>query len=232
MQIAIMQPYFLPYIGYFQLMATVDKFVVLDDACFKKKGWINRNRILLNGKPHTFTIPLRGASQNLRICDLELAQESLWREKLLKTIQQAYCKAPCFTEVFELIVKIVNFPSRNLDAFLLNSLYEVTNLLKLDVKIIKSSRIYGNANLKAEERILNICKREGATEYVNAIGGANLYDKATFAKEGIHLSFIESRPNEYKQYNAPHVSSLSILDVLMFNNVQRVRQLLCQKEPG
>ena len=230
MKIAVMQPYFLPYIGYFQLLAEVDKFVVLDDANFIKKGWINRNRILINGEPHTFTVPLRGVSQNLRICDIELAEESLWRYKLLKTIRQAYVKAPCFDEVFELMERVINFPSKRLDEFLLNSLHEIANLLLLDVNIVESSRCYGNANLKAQARILDICKREGAIKYINANGGSDLYDKAAFSEQGVELNFLRPRPMEYMQYKETHIPSLSILDVLMFNQVQEVRALLCQKD--
>src|SRR5512140_19777 len=101
--IAIMQPYFLPYIGYFQLMAAVDKFVVFDDVNYINRGWINRNRLLLNGGAHTFTVPLRGASQNKLICDIELAEDDGWRDKLLRTISQSYAKTPCYAEVAPLM---------------------------------------------------------------------------------------------------------------------------------
>jgi hypothetical protein len=230
MQIAIMQPYFLPYLGYFQLMAAVDKFVVLDDVNFINKGWINRNRLLLNGRAHTFTVPLKGASQNRRICDIDLVDEPFWREKLLKTIRQAYAKAPCFDEMFSLIEHIVNFPARQLNEFLLNSLREMARTLQLSVDIVESSRSYGNADLKAQARIIDICKREGATTYVNAIGGTELYDRQAFAKQGIGLHFLQPYPVDYPQNSATHVPWLSMLDVLMFNPVQIVRDLLHQRE--
>jgi hypothetical protein len=186
--------------------------------------------MLLNGTAHTFTIPLRGASSNLKICDIELAEEPRWRAKLLMTVRQAYVKAPCFDEVFGLIIRIVNFPSKRLDEFLLNSLNEITNFLELDVNIIESSRRYGNASLKGQSRILDICKREDATRYINPIGGLDLYNKVTFAHQGVELSFLKPCPDEYFQYKEKYVPNLSILDVLMFNRVQAVRQLLYQND--
>lgn len=230
MKIAVMQPYFLPHIDYFQLMASVDRFVVLDDVNFIKKGWINRNRMLMNGKVHTFTIPLRGVSQNIRICDIELVDELIWREKLLKTVKQAYSKAPCFEDVFRLMERIVNFPSKRLDEYLLNSLFEITATMQLDVNVVASSRSYGNASLKAQERILDICKREGATSYINAIGGTDLYDKSTFAQQGVALNFLKPCPLDYLQCNNMKIPGLSILDVLMYNDVKSVSRLLRPKD--
>jgi hypothetical protein len=226
--IAIMQPYFLPYIGYFQLMAAADKFVVLDDVNYINRGWINRNRLLLNGAAHTFTIPLRGASQNRLICELELDNTQGWREKLLRTIRQAYGKAPCFTQASTLIESIINYPSLRLDAFLLNSLREIGRYLSLEVKIAETSSSYNNSHLKGQERILDICRQEQANVYINPIGGADLYDRSRFAEQALSLYFLRSRPIGYAQGKGEHVARLSIMDVLMFNEPAIVRRLLTE----
>lgn len=228
--IAIMQPYFLPYIGYFQLMAAVDKFVVLDDVNYINRGWINRNRLLLNGVAHTFTVPLRGASQNKLICEIELDDDQGWREKLLRTIRQAYVRAPCYAQAYPLMENLINYPANRLDEFLLNSLREVVCYLSLEVEILSSSRIYKNAHLKGQERILDICRQEYAGIYINPIGGVDLYDRASFSKQDLSLYFLRSRPVSYSQGKGEHVPWLSILDVLMFNEPSAVRRLLTERD--
>ena len=227
-KLAIMQPYFLPYIGYFQLMAAVDKFVVFDDVNYINRGWVNRNRLLLNGVAHTFTVPLRGASQNRLICEIELADAQGWREKLLRTIRQAYRKAPCYAQVSALLESLINYPSLRLDEFLLNSLREIVRYLSLETEIVSTSRIYENAHLKGQERILDICRQEGAYIYINPIGGVDLYDRSSFAKHGLLLYFLRSRPVSYAQGKGEHVAGLSIMDVLMFNEPAAVRRLLTE----
>lgn len=228
--IAIMQPYFLPYIGYFQLMAAVDKFVVLDDVNFINRGWINRNRLLLNGVAHTFTVPLRGASQNKLICEIELDDDQGWREKLLRTIRQAYGKAPCYAQAYPLMESLINYSSVRLDEFLLNSLREIVRYLSLEVEIVSSSRIYKNTHLKGQERILDICRQERASVYINPIGGVDLYGRASFLEQGTQLYFLRSRPISYPQEKGEHVLWLSILDVLMFNEPSAVRRLLAERD--
>ena len=224
--IAIMQPYFLPYIGYFQLLAAVERFVVLDDVNFINRGWVNRNRLLLNGAAHTFTVPLRGASQNRLICDIALDCEQNWRDKLMRTIRQAYVKAPYYAQVSALLEGVVFYPSERLDEFLLNSLRVIVRYLSLKVEIVPTSRAYENAHLKGQERILDICQQERADTYINSIGGKSLYDPAEFMSQGIQLRFLRSRPVSYPQGKADFVPWLSIMDVLMFNEPSAVRQLL------
>lgn len=225
-RLAIMQPYFLPYIGYFQLISAVDKFVILDDVNFINRGWINRNRLLLNGVAYTFTIPLRGASQNRRIFEIELDDRQSWRDKLLHTVRHAYCKAPCYAQVYPLIASVVGYPSSQLDAFLRNSIREIARYLSLDVEIVDSARVFGNDHLRGAERILDICRQEKADVYINPIGGIDLYDRGRFSEHQISLHFLRSRPLDYAQGKGAHVPWLSVLDVLMFNEVPAVRRLL------
>ncbi len=228
--LAIMQPYLFPYIGYFQLMSAVDRFVVFDDVNYINRGWINRNRILLNGAAYTFTVPLLAASQNRLICEIELVKETIWRDKLLRTLQLAYSKAPFYALTAELLGSIIQFPTQRLDEFLLNSLRELTRYLALDLEIVATSRKYQNSHLKGQERILDICLKEQAAKYINPIGGVELYDKDTFSAKGVELFFLKSRPIDYPQGKAEHIPWLSIIDVLMFNDANSCRQLLLEKD--
>jgi WbqC-like protein len=230
MKLAIMQPYFLPYLGYFQLMAAVDKFVIYDDVRFIQRGWINRNRILLHGNEHLFVIPLRGASQNQRINQIELLPEAKWREKLLQTLRHAYHRAPKFKSAFPLVYEIINFAEQNLAAYLLNSLRMIKSYLSIETDLVPSSAIYQNQSLKGQARILDICQREKASVYLNLSGGKNLYDPESFRRYGITLRFLESAPIRYQQFDSEFYPSLSIVDMLMFNSREGAKNLLSQFE--
>jgi hypothetical protein len=226
MRLAVMQPYFLPYIGYFQLMAAVDKFVVFDDVNFINRGWINRNRILVGGEEAFATVPLAGASQNHKINEIAIAHDSPWQGKLLRTIEQSYKRAPYFEEVFPLMRSIVEAPATNLAAFVTQSLVSVKDWLGIGCELVPTSGIYANTQLKGEARILDICRQERATHYVNLPGGKDLYDKATFAAQGIALEFIQPPPVAYVQKAPAFVPWLSILDVMMCNGRRETADML------
>jgi hypothetical protein len=226
MTLAIMQPYFLPYIGYMQLMSAVDTFVLYDDVAFINRGWINRNRLLINGQEHLFTVPLRDASQNKRINEVHLADDPKWRSKLLKTIEQGYRKAPQFATVMPLAETLINVPTDSIAELVHQSLVSLNAYLGLTTRLVPSSSIYNNVELKAQERILDICRQENATRYINPIGGMELYDKETFTQAGMTLNFIRSVRAEYPQFKNEFVPWLSILDVLMFNDKDATLALL------
>lgn len=230
MTIAIMQPYFLPYIGYYQLIKAVDKFVVYDDVNYINRGWINRNNILVGGKAHLFTIPLKDASQNKLIHEVALAEDAQWRKKLLKTIQQSYQKAPCYSNVYPVIESIVQYDTSTISELALQSLIQVNEYLGINTEIVPSSTVYANADLKAQDRILDICQQEQATRYINPIGGMELYDRQKFAEAGIELFFIKSSSVSYPQFKNDFVPWLSMLDVLMFNDVSTIHELLTAYE--
>jgi hypothetical protein len=230
MKLAIMQPYFLPYLGYFQLMAAVDKFVIYDDVNFIKGGWINRNRILLNGREHLFTVPLAGASPNRLINEIELAEGTSWKRKFMNTIKQAYCLAPQFQQVLPLIRDIIDHPARRLAEYLLHGLTVVKGYLDIPTVLVPTSSIYENRELKGEQRVLDICRHEKASAYVNARGGRELYKAENFRRNNISLRFLEPRPIEYHQFSNEFRPSLSIIDVLMFNSRGKVKSLLSRVE--
>ncbi len=221
-----MQPYFLPYLSYYKLLNLVDKFVIYDDVNFISRGYINRNQILINGKSHLFTVPLRDASQNKLIYEVEVSPDLVWRKKLLRTIDQAYRKAPHYQTVFPLIQDIFNDQSESVASYCLQALVKTANYIGLETEIVSTSRRYGNADLKGQNRILSICKQEGADHYVNPIGGQELYDRSLFEKEGITLNFIQTTPQVYTQLKNEFVPWLSIIDVMMFNSPAEIRQMM------
>ena len=225
MKIAVMQPYLFPYIGYFQLLNAVDKFVVFDDVNFIKKGWINRNNILVNRQKYLFTVPLKDASQNKLIKEVQIADDG-WQEKFLKTVAQSYKKAEFFDEAFALIENIVRSGESFLAKLILRSLQILKDALKINAEIVPSSEVYNNRELKAQDRILDICKQEKATEYVNPAGGTELYDRRIFSENGVKLFFLKTDPFSYRQFGDEFVPHLSIIDVLMFNGAQGTRELL------
>ncbi|MBP6385546.1 MAG: WbqC family protein [Pseudarcicella sp.] len=230
MKIAIMQPYIFPYIGYFQLINAVDKFIVYDDVSFINKGWINRNKILVNGQENTFTIPLIEASQNKLINTIAIQKKELWLPKLLKTIEQSYKKSPQFEEIFPIIQSIFQSEYSTINQLIIESTKQICNYLAIKTQIVDSSCLYNNQHLKAQERILDICKQENCTEYINPIGGIELYNKNDFFEKDIQLYFLKTKNIEYQQFKNNFVPYLSILDVLMFNSKTEIETLLNEYE--
>lgn len=226
MRVAIMQPYFCPYLGYFQLMRGVDRFVLLDDVNFIVRGWINRNQILLNHAAHIFTLPVVGASQNARICDLSLSDDVKWRDRLLKTIRQAYARAPHLEPTMNLLESMLHFADNNLAAFVGNSLRLAAQQLGLRCEILQSSAVLPQSSLRGQDRIIALCRALGATEYVNPPGGKALYRSSDFRKNGIALHFLDPELTPYPQFGQPFVPGLSLIDALMFNGAQGVSQQL------
>lgn len=225
-KIAIMQPYFLPYMGYWQLINAVDEFVIYDTIQYTKKGWINRNRFLLNGKDEMFTLPLKKDSDFLFVRDRELSS-GFERDKLIRQLREAYRKAPYFTENFPVLEKIINCPEHNLFAYIENSIRIICDFLDIKTPLVKSSDIgTGHENLKGQSKVIDICRARQTTNYINPIGGIELYDKASFANEGITLSFLRSRPLNYQCFGEPCIPHMSIADVMMFNDRADIKSYL------
>ena len=223
MKVAIMQPYFLAYIGYWQLIGAVDAFVVYDNIKYTKKGWINRNRFLLNGKEAPFSLPLKKDSDFLDIKQRVLA-ESFDREDLINRFREAYRKAPEFSVVMPLIDEIIRFPSDNLFEYIFHSINKICGYLEISTPLIVSSAINCNHFLKGAERVKAICKALGADTYINPIGGTELYSREDFKAKGVCLYFLQSLVIEYQQSNSKFIPWLSIIDVLMFNQKSFVKE--------
>lgn len=225
MKLAIMQPYFLPYIGYFQLIAAVDTFVVYDNIKYTKKGWVNRNRMLRNGEDVTFSLPLAKDSDLLDIVRRELAAD-FDRQKLLNQFKGAYSKAPHFEVTFPVLARIVLNEERNLFRYIYQSIVELCRHLGLATEIRLSSEIDIDHSLKSQDKVLALCEALGAEIYINAIGGLELYRYEDFGLRDIKLQFIKSKPFDYPQFAEPTVPWLSIADVLMFNPLDVVQDCI------
>lgn len=223
-----MQPYLFPYIGYFQLMAAVERWVVYDDVHFIARGWINRNNLNVNGASHLFTVPLSGASQNRRIHEigLDTLGYARWVDRFRRTLEQSYRRAPHFASAFGLVDAVLSQGAKTIAEFNLRGLVAVRDYLRLPTAIVPTSRVYGNESLRGQDRLLDICARERARVYVNAVGGKSLYDAASFAMRGVSLCFLEPADVVYSQGALPFVPNLSIIDVLMHNDVAQVRNML------
>lgn len=225
MKLGIMQPYFLPYIGYFQLINSVDSFIIYDDANYIKQGWINRNRILLNGDSFVFRINLSGASSNKKINEIGLGNN---REKLFKTIRESYSKAPYYKQGLDLLNIIFGYKTSNLSDFITNSIIKTCNYLNINTEILISSRIEKDDSWKGEKKVIEICRLFNADTYINAIGGLNLYDSTNFQDNGIKLLFLKTGEIHYKQFSSSFLENLSIMDVIMFNNLDEISKMLLQ----
>ena len=222
MKLAIMQPYIFPFIGYFQLISAVDRFVFYDDVNYIKQGWINKNNLVVNGNRFPFSVPLEKQSSFNLICETKINQKFIdkWKVKFLRTIEESYKKSPHFQEVYLLISEVLNENHQYISELAISSVIAVCKYLHIESEIIPSSKIYNNANLSGKERVISICKKEEAKTYINAIGGLELYSKDYFLNEDIKLQFINPTITEYSQNNEEFIPGLSIIDLLMFNGTK------------
>jgi hypothetical protein len=224
MKLAIMQPYFMPYIGYFQLINTVDKFIFYDEVTFIKKGWINRNRMLLNNQPKMFTIPLTNASSNNLIKDVLISDDKYkeWRRSFLRSLMFSYKKAKNYNKVQPLIENVLSGSPKHISDLAIKSVMEVSKYLELQTEFETYTQDSGVIYDSAQDRVLSICSREQATIYINPIGGTELYSVSDFEKKNIELYFLQSSKSIYKQFSNEFVPFLSIIDILMFNDKKEI----------
>lgn len=228
-KIGIMQPYFFPYIGHFQVLNAVDKYIVYDDVNYINQGWINRNYILVNGSANLFNLILSDRSQNKLINEIEVKHDPIAESKLLKTVSASYAKAPYYNDVFPIVKSIITFEEKNLGLYLFNQYKVLCEYMAISTDLILSSSLEKDNSLKGENKILHICELMEAKEYYNAIGGADLYHRNKFKEVGIDLHFLKTNDDiKYKQFNNEFVPNLSIIDVMMFNSTEKIRQLLAE----
>lgn len=221
------QPYFMPYIGYWQLINAVDVFIISDDYNYIERGWIGRNRILENGQSKYYNIEISHASSMKKINELYLS-ERFEKEKKLMQLKSVYGKAPFFDAGYALMQQILGTDEKNLALFLENSIRQVCEYLDIKTRFVRSSEIPGNCELKREYKIYDQCRFVGADTYINAIGGQSLYTYEQFAEQGIKLGFIQTGDIKYQQLWYEFVPSLSIIDVIMFNSKEEIQDMLQQ----
>lgn len=215
-KIAICQPYFAPYIGYFQLINAVDVFVSYDDVNFINRGWINRNKIMVANNEKTFTIPLKNRSQFKKINETMIDWQNKDISKLVKTLQLNYSKAKYKDDVLDIVSKILDSKVDTISELALVSLQQFCNYLDIDTTFKVSSIERYEKTDDRVKNLVNICYAEGAHHYVNPIGGTKLYNKEEFRSHGIRLNFLEGSP------------SLSIIDVCMSIPKEEIKDKLTE----
>ncbi len=224
-RVGIMQPYFLPHLSYFQLIANTDFFCLHDKVKYTKQSWINRNRIIVNGRIQYMTIPLLSSS-DYDLIDEKKISSTFDGESLLKTIELSYKKSPNFSEVFPLMNEIIGSKELNLFNFLENSIVQICRYLGIKTKILRCSGTGYNQVLTKSELVLDICQRLQSGIYINPEGGAHLYSSADFSHKGITLKFSKQMKFKYINSLGQAESSLSVLDTLMWANKESITQRL------
>ena len=219
-----MQPYFLPYIGYFQLMAAVDKLVLLDTVTYIKGGWVNRNRLLVADSVKWLTLPLLHSSSNKRICDLEIASDELWKKRALRTIEQSYAKSPHAGRWIAWSEAFFSGATGRLSEFLHATLVSLRDHFELDCEIVATDEHYDTGGLVGVDRLISICRQENADTYVNSIGGQSLYSREQFKSCGIDLCFLQATIPDL-EIRGQATGDLSILHLLMHMEVDAVSEL-------
>ena len=226
MKIGIMQPYFFPYIGYFQLINMVDKYVVFDTAYFANNKWGFRNRILINGAPGFFRVTTLKASQNKRFDEIKVSGDIEAKKNNIHALECAYKKAPHFPEVMPVLERFLMADYDNLAEYNVASNRLICDYLGIKTEILLFSELDCDKDLQRQYRIFDVCRVLGGKEYVNAIGGTELYDFEEFRQNGIELAFLKPDDIVYPQFGGEFVPSLSIIDVMMFNSVPEIQDML------
>ena len=234
MKLGIMQPYFFPYIGYFQLMSAVDQWVVFDDIQFIDKGWVNRNRILHPDPEKEWqfiTLPLDKRGQFDKICDIAIKEDINWRAQIMGKLTSYKKKAPYYKSTIDFIENCFNTDETNLAKFVIRILRMTAEHIGIDTPIMVQSEM--NLQLGEIEHpgqwALRISEELGATEYINPYGGIDIFREAEFQKVGISLLFFKSLNIAYSQKRKEgFVPGLSIIDILMFNDHERCLSMLEQ----
>jgi hypothetical protein len=203
MRVAIMQPYFMPYVGYFRLLAATDFFVAYDCVQFPRRGWVHRNQLTnASGNTHWLTLPLRRADRDTtRIVDLEFPEDAQtrWEAQFARfpALQQLQKRGG---DLAAAVLRLDGSPAH----YILNALQTAARMLRVETPIVRSSALSIDPALKGQERILAICKKLGATSYINAPGGTALYEPTAFQRQGLQLRFLS-------EYRGPFVSVLERL---------------------
>lgn len=226
MKLAIMQPYFFPYIGYFQLIHAVDKLVFYDDVNYIKGGWINRNRLFLSGAVRYITVPLAGASSFEKINSTKIGNEGNWQKQMLAVIHQSYDRAPYYGAVIDLVERVINSHDGCIASLAKNSIVAVSEYLSVDTSFVNSSSVYRNQDLRGAARVLDICNKENAKQYWNVPGGRDLYSPDEFKAAGVDLQFVDVAIVPYKQLAPDFNPGLSIIDVMMHNDKEVVKEMI------
>ena len=225
-----MQPYFFPYLGYFSLIKHTDKWVVFDTVQYIKRGWINRNRILSSSKGGTafITVPIINQSRNMLIKDSLIDNTQRWKKKIFGQIDYYKKKAPFFYETKSILENILSHETTRICMLNIIALKKICEYLEIDFdySIFSENTMGINSVNEPDEWALEISKKMGANEYINAIGGKSFFNNEKYEREGISLKFLKQKFDVYKSFNQEFLPALSIIDVMMFNSTETINKML------
>lgn len=231
MKIGIMQPYFFPYIGYFSLIKNTDKFILFDPVQFIRHGWIERNRVL---KPQLgwqyIAVPLVKHELSTAIKDVRINNSEDWKNRLLAQLQHYKKKSPFYKQTIEVVQKGLDIETDSIVQLNYLTLKAVCDYLEIPF----DCEIFSEMNLEIEqvnapdEWALNICKALGYKEYWNPPGGMEFFDPKKYEEAGIDLKFQKVNVQPYPQRRGPEniETGLSIIDVMMFNSPEVIKDML------
>lgn len=226
--VAIHQPNFLPWLGYFDKIARADCFVLLDDAQQQKKGgsYTNRVRMLVGNEPAWITVPIDRSYHGVReIREVEIDESRPWREKVLRTIEQSYARAPAFAEVFPLVTELVERRDPNLADYNCAAVERLAGALGLrETEIVRSSSLAARG--EATERLIELTRAAGGTAYLSGGGASGYQDDAAFGVAGIELLMQGFEHPRYRSGDGGHPDGLSVVDALMVLGFERAGALL------
>jgi hypothetical protein len=210
-----MQPYFLPYIGYFQLIKSADIFVLADEYQYTKKGWINRNRAILNKRVETFTLAVSSDGDCISEKKLHSPEDN---KSLFRKIKQSYVDAPHSQTINVRLEEILLSEKAYLFPLIEYSIATICEFLAIDTQILRLSDLDNNKELNGIDRVQDIVKNLGGDTYLNPEGGREIYKTDAFNCNGLELEFLEHKPKPYPQLIPGFIDRLSIIDLLYMNN--------------
>jgi len=230
MKLAIMQPYFFPYIGYFDLLCNVDLFIVYDTVQYIRRGWIHRNRVLQHNKIgwQYIIMPTNKAAQKTPINEIQVLQNNNWKYRILGQLEHYEKHAPYAMETIEFAKKCLEVNEVSISRLNVNILHQCADLLNIgfEYKLCSELNIELDSVGNAEEKILYLCEFLGASEYVNLIGGVDLYHEDSFKDRNIKLTFRNTPTWIYETTPYEFEPNLSIIDVLMWNRPDKIKEYL------
>ncbi len=214
MKVAIHQPQFFPYPGFFHKLTLADYFVIMDDVQYDKR-FTNRNRIDAPNGWIWITVPINKSHKFSPNNEVEINNKISWKNDHIKKIFGSYGKAPYFNNYKQYFEELYQKEWKNLFDFNFETLKKTIEWLGIKTKIIKESEL--NVTDTSSERLLKVCKAVGAETYISGIGGKNYLNEKLFEKNGVELLYQNYHFNEYPQrFSKPFFPNLSILD-LLFN---------------
>lgn len=228
MKVALMQPYFFPYLGYYQLINSVNEFVIFDEVQYIRRSWITRNKILNAHKESIYiNVPVCKSPRETKIKDIRIINDINWQKKIIHQLLY-YKDAPNFSSVMEFVKECLNIKFDNINQLNTSLLRKTCNLLNINthISVLSEKLPFINEANEADEWGIIVSKALEASTYINAIGGKEFYSSQKYKDEGLNIQFINPILEPYKQFNHEFVPGLSIIDVLMFNKINKVKEMI------